>query len=274
MTTAVLIMIIIGIIFIFASFFITEKLTKKQENFNADLLTVTDSYEFSERERNLIKRKIEDVIAHQAKDILYETNESLSNMANEKTLALGDYAVTVCEEIERNHKEVMFLYSMLDDKQKEIMNTVKSVDETKSEMKDTLLRIKDIISKLDSGEKKKTVINDNIENKISVEKKLMERKTEDVVQNHENASTNEKENLPTEEGSAISEKKVADELDDVLFEDIKLEKELDHEFEKNVNSNDIILEMYKNGDNIITIAKELGLGVGEVKLVIDLYQGE
>jgi hypothetical protein len=32
--------------------------------------------------------------------------------------------------------------------------------------------------------------------------------------------------------------------------------------------------MYRNGDNIITIAKELGLGVGEVKLVIDLYQGE
>lgn len=129
MTGAVVVMMIIGFIFIFASFFISEKLMKKESDVNVDFLTVDENYEFSDRELKLIKRKIEDVIANQAKDILYETNESLSSMANEKTLALGDYAVAVCEEIEKNHKEVMFLYSMLDDKQKEIMNTVRTVNE-------------------------------------------------------------------------------------------------------------------------------------------------
>ena len=117
MTSSVVVMIIIGIIFIFVSFFVSEKLAKRENNINLDLLKVDDDYEFSERELNIIKRKIEDVIVNQAKDILYETNESLSSMANEKTMALGDYAVTVCDEIEKNHKEVMFLYSMLDDKQ-------------------------------------------------------------------------------------------------------------------------------------------------------------
>ena len=49
---------------------------------------------------------------------------------------------------------------------------------------------------------------------------------------------------------------------------------MDEEFEANSNSNEIILEMHRNGNSIIDIAKQLGLGVGEVKLVIDLYQGE
>ncbi|NBJ93485.1 DUF6115 domain-containing protein [Parablautia muri] len=39
------------------------------------------------------------------------------------------------------------------------------------------------------------------------------------------------------------------------------------------NSNEKILELHKAGKSNMTIAKELGLGVGEVKLVIDLYEG-
>ena len=40
------------------------------------------------------------------------------------------------------------------------------------------------------------------------------------------------------------------------------------------NTNEIILEMKQNGMSIMEIARELGLGVGEVKLVVDLYQGK
>ena len=39
------------------------------------------------------------------------------------------------------------------------------------------------------------------------------------------------------------------------------------------DSKDIILEMHNQGLSILEIAKHLGLGVGEVKLVVDLYQG-
>lgn len=37
------------------------------------------------------------------------------------------------------------------------------------------------------------------------------------------------------------------------------------------NSNEKIIELYKQGKSNVAIAKELGLGVGEVKLVINLY---
>ena len=40
-----------------------------------------------------------------------------------------------------------------------------------------------------------------------------------------------------------------------------------------INSNERILELHKAGKSNMAIAKELGLGIGEVKLVIDLYKG-
>jgi DNA-binding NarL/FixJ family response regulator len=38
------------------------------------------------------------------------------------------------------------------------------------------------------------------------------------------------------------------------------------------NRNDEILELHKQGKSNVAIARQLGLGVGEVKLVIDLYK--
>ena len=40
-----------------------------------------------------------------------------------------------------------------------------------------------------------------------------------------------------------------------------------------VNHNQRILELYQLGKSNVEIAKELNLGVGEVKLVIDLFKG-
>ena len=39
------------------------------------------------------------------------------------------------------------------------------------------------------------------------------------------------------------------------------------------NQNEQILKLYEAGKSILEISRELGLGQGEVKLVIDLFQG-
>lgn len=44
--------------------------------------------------------------------------------------------------------------------------------------------------------------------------------------------------------------------------------------EETLSSNERILARYKQGKSTVAIAKELGLGVGEVKLVIDLYRNQ
>ena len=40
------------------------------------------------------------------------------------------------------------------------------------------------------------------------------------------------------------------------------------------NNNERILELFQQGRSTVAIARELGLGVGEVKLVIDLFRNQ
>lgn len=287
MTPTIVVMIVIGIIFIFASFFVSEKVWNKEDNVNIDALAITEQYEFSERELQIIKDKIEDVIARQAKDILYETNDSLSSMANEKTLALGDYAVTVCDEIEKNHKEVMFLYSMLDDKQKEIMNTVNIVDGTKNEIKNLMNEYKSLAKDVETKQEPVNNSINNRENETPPPKNSALEQLENLkkVKNESGLGSetteDDKDTITTDDGDVeigeedlsqvVSEEDLFGEIDQM---DIDFENVMEEEFKDNENSNDIILEMYRNGSSILDIAKQLGLGVGEVRLVIDLYQGE
>lgn len=319
MTATIVVMIIIGIIFIFVSYFISEKIASESQSKNEDLLTVDENYKFSDRELQIIKTKIEDVIARQAKDILYETNDSLASMANEKTMALGDYAVSVCDEIEKNHKEVMFLYSMLDDKQKELMETVKKVDEMKADINELLKQYealpdlsktaafidkaaddrKEEPKKEDVEEKRDYPKNSALDQLSALKQSYKEavkendtvsvsdtKKEDSEVKEKEELTASESEKTEHSESSVAQvEKTDTDTMEEVLVEDDDPFAEIDHtdidfddvmdkEFEEQDNSNDIILEMYRNGNSILDIAKQLGLGVGEVRLVIDLYQGE
>ena len=319
MTATIVVMIIIGLIFIFVSYFISEKIASESQSKNEDLLTVDENYKFSDRELQIIKTKIEDVIARQAKDILYETNDSLASMANEKTMALGDYAVSVCDEIEKNHKEVMFLYSMLDDKQKELMETVKKVDEMKADINELLKQYealpdlskttvfidkaaddrKEEPKKEDVEEKRDYPKNSALDQLSALKQSYKEavkendtvsvsdtKKEDSEVKEKEDPTASESEKTEHSESSVAQvEKTDTDTMEEVLVEDDDPFAEIDHtdidfddvmdeEFEEQDNSNDIILEMYRNGNSILDIAKQLGLGVGEVRLVIDLYQGE
>lgn len=213
MSTTVIVLMIIGIVFIFVSFAFAEKLSKKDEPEEEVIKVPT---ELTEEQKAKIKKLIDDYMDENVDGKMDEIEGKLSEIVNQKTLALGDYAVTVNEEIERNHNEVMFLYSMLADKQKEIMTTANMVDDYRKDVEAFV------------------------------------------------AENNLYQNPPQEE--QIFEEEMT-ELE------VALEEELEEE--TSVDSNkDIILEMYKSGLSILEIAKHLGLGVGEVKLVVDLYQGE
>ena len=69
-----------------------------------------------------------------------------------------------------------------------------------------------------------------------------------------------------------------------IFQDVNFEKSTETAFNQSMqtsienedskeNNNDKILKLHKKGMSNVDIAKELGLGVGEVKLVINLFKG-
>ena len=73
----------------------------------------------------------------------------------------------------------------------------------------------------------------------------------------------------------IKEQTAAFEKQEVVEEPVKILEEpeaIDASLVR--NHNEMILDAYKAGQDEVTIARSLGLGIGEVRLVIDLYKGE
>lgn len=214
MSPAVIILIIIGIIFIFVSYYFAEKFEK--EDVKEDVIEIPT--ELTAEQKAQIDKLIKDYMDDQINVQLDDIEAKFAEIVNQKTLALGDYAVTVNEEIEKNHNEVTFLYSMLCDKQKELMTTVEMIDSYKKDIEVIIANKQEIV-----------------QTKQDVEEEQLKE--------------------------AISE------IDQEILEETSEEASVD-------GSKDIILEMHKSGLSILEIAKHLGLGVGEVKLVVDLYRGD
>lgn len=132
----VIIVIIVGIVCIVISVAGMKRTEETDtENNTAEINRITDEYELNEEEIAVLQRRVSDKISGDVEEILYNADQSLSTMSNEKMMALGDYAVTVCDEIEKNHKEVMFLYSMLTDKEKELKALVSEAEARSAELK-------------------------------------------------------------------------------------------------------------------------------------------
>lgn len=109
--------------------------------------------------------------------------------------------------------------------------------------------IKDTISKMDKAVK--AVENKTAENKVAEDKTATD-KTAGMVE-EKTADTPKTEPLIQPENSP-----------EIGF--------MGETVQEGQNNNEKILEMHRQGKSTVAIAKELGLGVGEVKLVIDLYK--
>lgn len=238
MSTTVIVLIVMGLIFIFVSFALSEKLSEEKEE-SAGVVKIPK--ELTQEQKEKIDTMIRDYMDQQVDGKLSDIETRLAEIVNQKTLALGDYAVSVNEEIDRNHKEVVFLYDMLSDKQKEIMTTVNMIDEYKKE----------------------------------IAAMVQEQAAQNIVRDSQTAQVPVAESGPQESSNPVEKTETDSDLDEAIrdLEDTPLPEETKEELE-NVDNKDMILEMHKAGLSILEIAKHLGLGVGEVKLVVDLYQGE
>ena len=187
-----------------------------------------------EEEMNNVRSKMQDKMEETSEDTIEKAERALERLTNEKIMAVNEYSDTVLQEIHKNHEEAMFLYDMLNSKH---------------------ANIKDTVSKMDKAVKaveNKTLENKTAENKAAVEKTATD-KTAGTVAEEKTADASQTETLIQPENSP-----------EIGF--------MGETVQEGQNNNEKILEMHKQGKSIVAIAKELGLGVGEVKLVIDLYK--
>lgn len=187
-----------------------------------------------EEEMNNVRSKMQDKMEETSEDAIEKAERALERLTNEKIMAVNEYSDTVLQEIHKNHEEAMFLYDMLNSKH---------------------ANIKDTVSKMDKAVKaaeNKTTENKAAENKAAAEKTATD-KTAGTVAEEKTADASQTESLIQPENSP-----------EIGF--------MGETVQEGQNNNEKILEMHKQGKSTVAIAKELGLGVGEVKLVIDLYK--
>ena len=237
-----IVLLIAGVIIFTGSFFLPlggEKNTGIDQKAAKE-----DIHGLVEEEMNNVRSKMQDKMEETSEDAIEKAERSLERLTNEKIMAVNEYSDTVLQEIHKNHEEVMFLYDMLNSKHANIKDTVSKMDKAVKAAENKTAENK--------AAENKTAENKTAENKAAADKTAAD-KTAGTMAEEKTADTSRTESLIQPENSP-----------EIGF--------MGETVQEGQNNNEKILEMHRQGKSTVAIAKELGLGVGEVKLVIDLYK--
>lgn len=272
----------LGAILFTVSFFIPDKQPNPKETKEKEEKIFK---ELMQRELPDIRKKMDEEVQESIERVKENTQRQMERLTNEKMMAINEYSDTVMTEIHKNHEEAVFLYDMLNNKHAQVKNTA-------AELAQIIKQSKQVQSAVKSTKAKEEKIAGEISSAKGSRKKASQEEKTPAVKTTEQAT----EQTVTQ--TAAFEPMEAEKLEKIAFgknvsEQDKAQaalpaaEEKDHA-EKNAannveilfategneeNSNDRILELHKAGKSNMAIARELGLGIGEVKLVIDLFKG-
>ncbi len=267
-----IVLIILGIIVFTLSFLIPAG----KRNDTKDSINISEEAikELVDREVEEARSQISDIVNETITYAMEKTERSMERLTNEKMMAVNEYSDTVLEEINKNHKEVVFLYDMLNDKHEDLKNTVSEAVKVAGEVKQT---VKDVeVTAREVEEKAKEVKQDFIPISSMKVETVYEVPVEERETQLEPTAREEKVQEPEAPKKRTRKSKASKSSNkqEVQGEGPGVDVAL-HTVEKpgERNNNERILELHKAGKSNMAIAKELGLGIGEVKLVIDLFEG-
>ena len=307
MTTLEITLILVGIVFLIGSFMVKDKLSKNDLDKIADM-SAEELKVITEKEIKNAELAIDGMLDEHIASKTDETKRNLEKETNSKIMAINEYSDTVLDSINKSHNEIMFLYSMLNDKHEELTRLSGNIEKITAQAKKTfepveaskinnlsnktVLNAKPVVnaapvsnrqavtesrgiasSDIVTGTKNTASVkiqNVSAQNMMSqhaaaqniVSQNTVVRNTavpNTVVQNV--AVSNMTAQNMTASNTTMQSRNLSD-------TDVQSGRVYDI---SEINHNPQILRLYKSGKNIVEIAKELGLGKGEVKLVIDLY---
>ena len=247
MTFIEIILIIVGMVFILASFWVTEKLSPDELEHISELSKEEMSV-MLERELDKSRQRVVDIVEETIDASKEQTERSLEKQTNEKIMAINEYSDTVIEKMNKTHNEIMFLYSMLNDKHTELTDFT-------SELSQHLQQFK-------SQEEEMT---NHFLNQL---KNAKPPEPKPPAPAPVPAAPAEKQVQPAAAPAAATDKEQPAEAADSK----KNQKASGSETEEEVNVREEILRLYEEGRDSVAIAKKLGLGVGEVRLILGLYK--
>ncbi len=129
-------LIVIGIIIIIISCILVDKSQKLSSPIAGG--SFSGMNRLTEEDNSQLKNKMNELLADVSEEVIIRTDDNLSKISNEKIMAVNEFSEQILEKINRNHEEVIFLYNMLNDKEKELKSTVKEIDSSKKKVEDIL----------------------------------------------------------------------------------------------------------------------------------------
>ena len=236
MTGVAWILLLIGVVFMIGSFFVTEKLSPSELNQIAEL-SEEELKRIIDRGLKNAETRIEDAIDEQVDQSSEKVDRSLEKVTNDKIMAISEYSDTVIESMNKTHNEIMFLYSMLNDKHTELTGMAADLQRLAADVR-SLEEKAPLTAPQAAPERAAAVSAVSAVTPVPVE-------TADTTERDTAAAPAEKkEEMP--------------ETEETKQEGLHAE----------------ILKLKKLGMTEVQIAKKLGIGIGEVRLVNGLYRGE
>lgn len=223
-----ILLMVTGVVFFVGSFFIAERLGPGELNKIGELSN-DEIQKIMEKELQKVTGEIEGRVEEKAEEALASSERSMEKECNEKIMAISEYSDTIIESMNKTHNEIMFLYSMLNDKHTELTGFSAKLQELAKDLA---------------------------------------KKDEEISEHLTKQETME---APGEIQMPIKGEPVIFQTDDT--QDTIITDNTANDSEE-ANHNARILDLHKEGRTAIDIARELALGLGEVQLVIGLYEGK
>ena len=236
MTGVAWILLLIGVVFMIGSFFVTEKLSPSELNQIAEL-SEEELKRIIDRGLKNAETRIEDAIDEQVDLSSEKVDRSLEKVTNDKIMAISEYSDTVIESMNKTHNEIMFLYSMLNDKHTELTGMAADLQRLAADVR-SLEEKAPLTAPQAAPERAAAVSAASAVTLVPVEK------ADTTGRETAAAPAEQKEEMP--------------ETEETKQEGLHAE----------------ILKLKKLGMTEVQIAKKLGIGIGEVRLVNGLYRGE
>ncbi|MDF2868920.1 MAG: hypothetical protein K0R05_495 [Anaerocolumna sp.] len=135
MEVAAIVLIIVGIAIIIISCFMVDKTDKKSRDF-----VLNTGLNENLTDISALKQQVEDVCQETTEGYLYKAENQLSQLSNEKIIAVNDFSEQILEKIKLNHEEVVFLYNMLGEKEEELKSLMRNADKQKKVIEENSVR--------------------------------------------------------------------------------------------------------------------------------------
>ena len=245
MDTIIILCIIAGAAMIGASFIIKEGLgidSQEKEKIAEEIRSKVLSVESLKKVMDKVEKEFTERLSDVAEDKMTSSTDYMSELTNNKMFAINEMCGQLIEKIEQNHKEV---------RQTVITRPVADVPSKTVPKKNTTKE-----EPVKTPAQEVEIQTEDIPTQAEALVKL--QKTQELVAKPEPVV---KEAKPEKEPAKITE--TASVVSDRSEEEIKEMSEL--------STNDRILLMKEEGKSVIEISKTLGMGQGEVQLILGLY---